>query len=68
MSRELWLAATPIVKKVILNPKIFLLFDYAVNELKYTGDIGDFLVEAVEDFWKQRGYRIVIERQSQLMG
>jgi hypothetical protein len=66
MDRELMLQASPIVKKVILNPKTYLFFDYALSELKFRGDIGDFIVDAVEDFWKSRGYRIVIEKKSEV--
>ena len=66
MDQELALQATPIVKKVILNPKTYLFYDYAVSELRFPGDIGDFIVDAVEDFWKSRGYRIVIERKSEV--
>jgi hypothetical protein len=66
MDRELALQATPIVKKVILNPKIYLYYDYAVSTFDFKGDIGDFIQDAVEDFWKSRGYRIVIERKSEV--
>ena len=61
MDQELALQATPIVKKVILNPKTSLFYDYACTNLNLKGDVGDFIQDAIEDFWKSRGYRIVIE-------
>jgi hypothetical protein len=66
MDQELALQATPIVKKVILNPKTYLFYDYACSTLNFKGDIGDFIQDAIEDFWKARGYRIVIEKKSEV--
>jgi hypothetical protein len=66
MDQELALQATPIVKKVILNPKTYLFYDYACTNLNFKGDVGDFIQDAIEDFWKSRGYRIVIEKRSEI--
>jgi hypothetical protein len=66
MDQELALQATPIVKKVILNPKTSLFYDYACTNLNFKGDVGDFIQDAIEDFWKSRGYRIVIEKRSEI--
>jgi hypothetical protein len=41
MDQELAVQATPIVKKVILNPKTYLFYDYAVSTLNFKGDIGE---------------------------
>ena len=66
MDQELALQATPIVKKVILNPKTYLFYDYACTNLNFKGDVGDFIQDAIEDFWKSRGYKIVIEKRSEI--
>jgi hypothetical protein len=47
MDQELALQATPIVKKVILNPKTYLFYDYACSTLNFKGDIGDFIQDAI---------------------
>ena len=52
--RELWVKATPIIRKIILNPKVWLYYDYARSALGYEGDIGSFLEDCVEDFWRSR--------------
>lgn len=49
MDQELALQATPIVKKVILNPKTYLFYDYACSTLNFKGDIGDFIRARVKD-------------------
>jgi hypothetical protein len=66
VAREMQLAASPIFKKVILNPKIYMHFDYVVNNFGYTQDIADFLVDCVEDFLKSRGYRVVIQHEAEV--
>jgi len=60
---ELWAAARPIIRKIALNPKVFLWYDYAVSRLGYKGDLVDMLIEALEDFWASRGYKIKIVRE-----
>jgi len=64
--RELWLKARPIMLKVALNPKIFLFYDYAKSELKFEGDIGDFLVDCVLDFFNSRGIKIKIIKEKEV--
>jgi len=64
--RELMVQATPIIRKVILNPKVFLWYDYAKSELGYQGDLGDFINDAIEDFWRSRGYKIKIVQEREI--
>ncbi len=52
--------AQPILRKVALNPRIFFDYDFAKKKFGWEGDIGDFLIECVEDFWKRKGYSIRI--------
>ena len=66
IERELWVKATPIVRKIILNPKIWLYYDYARSALGYQGDIGQFLEDCVEDFWRSRGYKIKIIKEEEI--
>lgn len=59
--------ASPILKKVALNPKVYLWYDYAKSEKGYKGDIGDFVIDAVEDFWRSRGYRIIVTQEKEVL-
>lgn len=55
---------------VVLNPKVRLWYDFArsnpmgPNGETFHGDLGQFLTECVDDFWKRRGWSIVIKRGS----
>ena len=64
--RELMLQATPIVRKVVLNPRIYLLYDYARTRLNFDGDLGDFLADCVDDFFNSRGIKIKIVREEEV--
>jgi len=63
VERELWVKATPIIRKIVLNPKIYLYYDYVRMNYGYKGDLGDFLYDAVEDFFKSRGITIKIVKE-----
>lgn len=65
--RIVMVEASPILKKVALNPKVYLWYDYARSKLGYKGDVGDFVIDSVEDFWKSRGYRIVITQGEEVI-
>jgi len=52
-----------VIRKVILNPKVLMWYDYIVSKFGYKGDLGDFIVECIEDFWASRGYKIKISRR-----
>jgi len=56
--------ATPIMKKVALNSKVFLQHEYFVKFLGYEGDIGDLLIEALNFYWKEMGFSIKITHNS----
>ncbi len=66
VEKEMLLQATPIIRKVMLNPKVYLWYDYARSKLGFEGDIGDFLLDTVEDFWKSRGYTIKISQEEEI--
>jgi len=66
MEKELWVMAEPIFRKVALNPRIFLFYDYVRTELGYEGDLGDFICDTVEDFFKSRGIKIKIVREKEI--
>ena len=63
--REIVAFATPVLRKVILNPKILLYYDYFRSK-GYSGDLGDFINECIELLFKLKGYQIVIERRSEV--
>ncbi|GAH03755.1 unnamed protein product, partial [marine sediment metagenome] len=60
MTRTLLIHATPILKKIALNSKVFLQHEYFQKELGYTGDVGDLLVEALDFYWEKMGFSIKI--------
>ncbi len=60
--REVVAYATPVLRKVILNPKILLFYDY-MRSKGYSGDLGDFIVECIELLFRKMGYQVVIERK-----
>lgn len=49
-----------------MNPKIFMYYDYAVSSLGYRQDMGDFISDCIEDFFRSRGYRVVIQHESEV--
>ena len=51
-----------IAKKVVLNPRILYWYGFAVSE-GFDGDIGDFISDAVEDFYGRRKLDIGIIRK-----
>jgi hypothetical protein len=63
LQEELMLAGTPIIRKVILNPKIFFWYDFAANRMGFKGDIGDFVNDCVEDFFKSRNYEVIVQKR-----
>jgi len=66
VERELWIKATPIIRKVVLNPIVYLYYDYMRTNYGYKGDLGDFLYDCVEDFFKSRGITVKIVKEEEL--
>ncbi len=62
--KTLLIQATPILRKVVLNSKVFIQHEYFQKHLGYTGDIGDLLVEALNYYWKEMGFTIKITHNS----
>ena len=62
--KTLLIQATPILRKVVLNSKVFLQHEYFQKHLGYVGDIGDLLVEALNFYWKEMGFTIKITHDS----
>ena len=60
--------AALVVKKVAMNPVVLLWYDFARNKFGYEGDLGDFIVDCVEGFFRSRGFRIVIRREMPVEG
>lgn len=54
--------ADPILRKVALNPKVIFWYEFA-KSCGYEGDLGDFIVACVEDFFKSRGYKLKVVRE-----
>ena len=68
LERELWVKATPIIRKVVLNPVVYLYYDYVREKYGYQGDLGDFLYDCVEDFFRSRGVKIKIVKEDEVSG
>jgi hypothetical protein len=64
MERTLLINATPILRKVVLNSKVFLQHEYFQKHLGYEGDVGDLLIEALNFYWKELGFTIKITHDS----
>jgi len=62
--KTLLIQATPILRKVVLNSKVFLQHEYLQKHLGYSGDIGDLLVEALNFYWQEMGFSIKITHDS----
>ena len=58
INRTLLIHATPILRKVALNSKVFLQHEYFQKQLGYQGDVGDLLVEALDFYWKEMGFTL----------
>ena len=65
--KTILIQATPILRKIVLNSKVYLQHEYFVKHLGYEGDIGDLLVEALEFYWKEMGFTIHITQDSVLI-
>ena len=66
---EIWektmlIQATPILRKVVLNSKVFLQHEYFVKHLGYEKDVGDLLVEALDFYWREMGFSIRVTHDS----
>ncbi len=64
MTKTLLIHATPILRKVALNSKVFLQHEYFQKQLGYEGDVGDLLVEALNFYWQEMGFKITISQDS----
>ena len=64
--KELMVQATPILRKVVLNPRIYLFYDYSRTRLGFKGDFGDFIADCVDDFFNSRGIKIKIVREEEV--
>ncbi|NGX46253.1 MAG: hypothetical protein K940chlam2_01441 [Chlamydiae bacterium] len=62
--RTMLIQATPILRKVVLNSKVYIQHEFFQKHLGYTGDIGDLLVEALDYYWKEMGFQIKITHDS----
>lgn len=57
----------PIMRKIMLSPKIYLLYDYCRDKLDFQGDIGDFLADCVDYFFRANGFEISITHKSEIL-
>jgi len=49
----------PIAKKVFLNPRVLMYYQYARSQ-GYGGDLGDFINEVIESFFRDRRIKIAV--------
>ena len=55
----------PVGTKIRLTPKSLLLFDWFKAKYGYEGDISDFINDAIEDFFRARGYKVLIVKEEE---
>ena len=55
----------PVGTKIRLTPKSLLLFDWFKAKYGYEGDISDFINDAIEDFFRARGYEVMIVKKEE---
>lgn len=63
LEQELLLMGAPLIRKVVLNTKVYFWFDFARAKMNFKGDIGDFVFDCVEDFFRSRNYQIIVEKR-----
>jgi len=60
---EVPVIASQIARKVVLNPKVLLLYDWIKARFGYDGDLSDFILDVIEDFMRSRNLKIMIVRE-----
>ena len=58
--REVVLTATEIARRVVLNPKVLLFYDFLCSRYGYEGTLADFILDCVEDFLNSRNIKIAV--------
>jgi hypothetical protein len=49
------------VKRIALDPRVYILYAYAQKYLGYTGSLGEFVSDCVVLFLKERGIEVVLK-------
>jgi len=67
MGRTFLEQSLPIMRKVMMSPKIYLLYDYCRNKMDFKGDIGDFIGDCVDYFFASNGFEISITHKTEIL-
>jgi len=59
-------AGIPVGKKIRLTPKNLTLFDWFKARYGYEGGLSDFINDAIEDFFRSRGYTVKIVKEEEV--
>jgi len=56
----------PVGRKIRLTPKNLALFDWFKARYGYDGDLSDFINDAIDDFFRSRGYSLKVVREEEV--
>jgi len=59
-------AGIPVGRKVVLTPKNLALFDWFKARYGYEGSLSDFINDCIEDFFRSRGYVLVVRKEEEI--
>lgn len=59
-------AGIPVSRKIILTPKNLALFDWFKAKYGYEGGLSDFINDCIEDFFRSRGYVLVVRKEEEI--
>jgi len=59
-------AGIPVSRKVVLTPKNLALFDWFKAKYGYDGGLSDFINDCIEDFFRSRGYVLVVRKEEEI--
>jgi hypothetical protein len=61
VEREVELETIWNVRRIALDPRVYILYAYAQKYLGYTGSLGEFLSDCAILFFKERGVEVMLK-------
>jgi hypothetical protein len=63
VEREVELETIWDIKRIALDPRVYILYAYAQKYLKYPGNLGEFVSDCTILFFKERGIEVMLRTQ-----
>ncbi len=63
VEREVELETIWDIKRISLDPRVYILYAYAQKYLKYPGNLGEFVSDCTILFFKERGIEVMLRTQ-----